>query len=102
MCLKKNLKDKRVYQWRSTFHLGINEFRYTISYALCMRRLVVIKFIMNLLILNLLVSKIQHIFFTESKPSGQTNNGTVVEKRNANVSKCHKGKRTSHGNRKKK
>lgn len=36
------------------------------------------------------------------KTSGGTNNGAVVEKRNTNVSKCHKGKRTSHGNRRKK
>ncbi|XP_011256743.2 transcription initiation factor TFIID subunit 11 isoform X1 [Camponotus floridanus] len=37
-----------------------------------------------------------------SKTSGETNNGAIVEKRSTNVSKCHKGKRTSHGNRKKK
>ncbi|XP_050455986.1 uncharacterized protein LOC126853900 isoform X4 [Cataglyphis hispanica] len=37
-----------------------------------------------------------------SKTSGRANNGAVVEKRGANVSKCHKGKRTSHGNRRKK
>lgn len=28
MCFKKNLKDKRVYQWRSMFHPSINNFRY--------------------------------------------------------------------------
>lgn len=71
MCLKKDLKDKRVYQWRSTFHLGINEFRYTISYALCMRqaRSCVIKFIMNPLILNLLISKIhvQYMSFSQNR-----------------------------------
>ncbi|KAL6428872.1 hypothetical protein ACFW04_008009 [Cataglyphis niger] len=37
-----------------------------------------------------------------SKTSGRANNGAVVEKRSANVSKCHKGKRSSHGNRRKK
>ncbi|XP_072764955.1 uncharacterized protein [Anoplolepis gracilipes] len=37
-----------------------------------------------------------------SKTSGAANNGAVVEKRSTNVSKCHKGKRTSHGNRRKK
>ncbi|XP_011687604.1 PREDICTED: rRNA biogenesis protein rrp36 isoform X3 [Wasmannia auropunctata] len=39
----------------------------------------------------------------ESKSSARrANNGAVVEKRSTNVSKCHKGKRTSHGSRKKK
>lgn len=47
-------------------------------------------------------SKNQHTFLTESKSPGRTNNGTVMEKRSTNVSKYHKGKRTSHGNRKKK
>ncbi|XP_071555966.1 uncharacterized protein [Temnothorax nylanderi] len=37
-----------------------------------------------------------------SKSPGETNNGAVMQKRSTNVSKCHKGKRTSHGNRKKK
>ncbi|GAB1859547.1 hypothetical protein CAJAP_00626 [Camponotus japonicus] len=36
------------------------------------------------------------------KTSGETNNGAVVGKRSTNVNKCHKGKRTSHGNRRKK
>ncbi|XP_024877770.1 uncharacterized protein LOC112458394 isoform X1 [Temnothorax curvispinosus] len=39
---------------------------------------------------------------SESKSPGETNNGAVMQKRSTNVSKCHKGKRTSHGNRKKK
>ncbi|KAL0101119.1 hypothetical protein PUN28_018756 [Cardiocondyla obscurior] len=39
---------------------------------------------------------------SESKSSGEINNGAVVQKRGANAGKCHKGKRTSHGNRKKK
>lgn len=39
---------------------------------------------------------------SESKSSGQINNGAVMEKRSTNVSKYHKGKRMSHGNRKKK
>ncbi|KAL6255398.1 hypothetical protein P5V15_013733 [Pogonomyrmex californicus] len=38
----------------------------------------------------------------QSKSSGGTNNGAVMQKRNTNVSKYHKGKRASHGNRKKK
>ncbi|KAL0101120.1 hypothetical protein PUN28_018756 [Cardiocondyla obscurior] len=38
----------------------------------------------------------------QSKSSGEINNGAVVQKRGANAGKCHKGKRTSHGNRKKK
>ncbi|XP_011687603.1 PREDICTED: acidic repeat-containing protein isoform X2 [Wasmannia auropunctata] len=39
----------------------------------------------------------------QSKSSARrANNGAVVEKRSTNVSKCHKGKRTSHGSRKKK
>ncbi|XP_012537520.1 uncharacterized protein LOC105837355 isoform X2 [Monomorium pharaonis] len=39
---------------------------------------------------------------SESKSSRQINNGAVMEKRSINVSKSHKGKRTNHGNRKKK
>ncbi|XP_077269954.1 uncharacterized protein LOC143901459 isoform X2 [Temnothorax americanus] len=38
----------------------------------------------------------------QSKSPGETINGAVMQKRSTNVSKCHKGKRTSHGNRKKK
>ncbi|XP_012214460.1 protein P54 isoform X2 [Linepithema humile] len=39
---------------------------------------------------------------SELKSLEKANNGAVVDKRGANASKCHKGKRTSHSNRRKK
>ncbi|XP_011341561.2 suppressor protein SRP40 isoform X2 [Ooceraea biroi] len=52
--------------------------------------------------LNGEIHYVSEAMISESKSLEGTNNGAVVEKRSTNVSKIHRGKRTSHGNRKKK